>query len=444
MQNYHPAHDLVIGLDRSDRNADLHYIDTRTGRQWSQTISVQPEALFDWLARLRRDHPQSKVALCVERPAGALLPFIETYRWITLYAINPVSLVKYREAFITSRAKDDAKDARHLAELLLHHADKFTLWKPQDGPTRALQMLVVHRRHVVNQRTALTNCLQGLLKQYFPQALELCGEELWRPLATDFLLKWPTLQKVLKARRSSIRQFYHLHGSRSPQRIERRMELLDRAVPLTDEPALLDSFALRVGLLCRQLREVVGTIKEFDAQIARAFGGHEDRWIFESLPGAGPTFAPRLLAGMGSDREQFPTPEALQCHSGIAPVTKQSGKKRHVHRRYRCPVFLKQGFHEYAKESILHCRWAAAYYLQQRIKGCGHNSAVRGLAYKWQRVIWKCWRDRTPYDDRLYEQTLKRRGSSVVALFDQVEVGKSPWKTHQQNHQKSLVASPQS
>jgi len=119
----HP-YDLIIGLDRSDRKADLHRIETRSGQASSQTIQTSPEALHDWLARLRQEHPQARVAICLEQPAVSLILFLETYAWITLYAINPITLQKFREAFVTSRAKDDGKDARYLAQLLFTHHDK--------------------------------------------------------------------------------------------------------------------------------------------------------------------------------------------------------------------------------------------------------------------------------------------------------------------------------
>jgi hypothetical protein len=40
-------------------------------------------------------------------------------------------------------------------------------------------------------------------------------------------------------------------------------------------------------------------------------------------------------------------------------------------------------------------------------------------------VIWRCWQDSRPYAAGLYEAALRKRGSSLVALFDQVEPGKS-------------------
>ena len=423
------AYDLIIGLDRSDAKADLHLIETGSGHTSTLTLDTAPERLQDWLRSLREKHPTARVGVVFEQPALNILLFLETYSWITLHPLNPLTLLKFREAFITSRAKNDRTDARYLAQLLLTHADQLPVWQPEDAETRRLQQLVVHRRAVVDERTALTNRLQALLKQYFPQALELCGEELWRPLATRFLLKWPSLQAVQKARPERLRAFYHLQGSRSESLLAQRLELVATGVPLTDESAVIESFVLRVQLICRQLEPLLKTIQTYDQRIAEVFAAHPDRELFASLPGAGPVLAPRLLASLGANRERFASAQALQHYSGIAPVTKQSGGKCHVHRRYRCPLFLRQSFHEYAKESVLHCRWAAAYYLQQRTKGCPHHTAVRALAFKWQRILWKCWQTHTRYSEDLYEAALRRRGSPLVALFDRVEPGKSPFKS---------------
>lgn len=420
----HPF-DVVIGLDRSDEKADLHLIDTRSGTRRAQTIGTAPEALHDWLYKLRQEYPDARVAICLEQPAASLILFLETYAWITLFAINPITLQKFREAFVTSRAKDDGQDARYLAELLLTHHDKLKAWQPDDGQTRLLQQLVAHRRAVIDERTALTNRLEALLKHYFPQALELCGEDLWRPLATALLLKWTTLQSVQKARPASIRQFYYLHGSRRQKLVAKRLELIAKAIALTDETAVIETYTLRVRVIARQLREVQRAVTEFDARLREVFAQHPDREIFQSLPGAGPVLAPRLAASLGSERERYQSARSLQCFSGIAPVTKQSGHSHYVHRRYRCPVFLKQSFHEYAGESIRFSRWAAAHYRQQRNKGAGHHAAVRSLAYKWQRIIWKCWQSRTPYNEQTYEAALKRNGSPLGALLDQIELGKS-------------------
>jgi len=436
-------YDLVIGLDRSDKKADLSVIDIHTDQRRTVVIDTAPEALWQWLLQLRQQHPQARVGLCLEQPAVHLISFLEAYQWITLHPINPITLQKYREAFVTSRAKDDTKDAEYLADLLLSHQAKLPVWSPEDSATRAVQQLVFHRRAVVDERTALSNRLIALLKQYFPQALTLCGEDLWRPLATAFLLKWPSLQAVQKAKHATLKQFYHLHGSRSAKLLAERLALLAKAVPVTDESAVIESFVLRVQLVCRQLQLVQQSVTAFDRQIAAAYAAHPDRALFASLPGAGPVFQPRLLASLGSQRERFDSAASLQCYTGVAPVTKKSGGSGYIHRRYLCPKFHRQSFHEYAKESILWSRWAAAFYLQQRTKGSPHHTAVRALAFKWQRVIWRCWQDRRPYDERIYEAALRRAGSPLVALLDRVELGKSPWKNPVKKTKKSLVGLPQ-
>ena len=428
MNTAHP-YDLVIGLDRSDKKADLCLINTHTGQRRSEIIHTTPEALWEWLLALRQQFPQARVGLCLEQPAVHLIPFLEPYAWITLHPINPLTLQKYREAFVTSRAKDDTKDADFLADLLLHHHAKLPVWAPEDSATRAVQQLVFHRRAVVDERTGLSNRLIALLKSYFPQALVFCGDDLWRPLATAFLLKWPSLQTAQKAKPATLKQFYYRQGSRSQKLVEERLALLAKAVPVTDDSAVNDSFVLRVLLVCRQLQQLHQTVAKFDRQLAAAYSVHPDRMIFASLPGAGPVLGSRLLASMGSQRERFAdSASQLQCYTGIAPVTKKSGGSCYIHRRYLCPKFHRQSFHEYAKESVLWSRWAAAFYLQQRKKGNPHHTAVRALAFKWQRIIWRCWQDRQPYDELKYEAVLKQRGSELLKLFPSVDLGKSPWK----------------
>ena len=427
MHTPHP-YDLVIGLDRSDRKADLCLIDTRSGKRRAAIIDTAPEALWEWLLTLRQQQPQARVAVCLEQPAVHLIAFLEAYEWVTLYPINPITLQKYREAFVTSRAKDDTKDADYLADLLLTHHTKLQPWAPEDSATRAVQQLVVHRRAVIDERTGLSNRLIALLKQYFPQALVLCGDDLWRPLATRLLLKWPSLQAVQKVKPATLKTFYYLQGSRSAKLLEQRLALVAKAVPVTDETAIIGSFVLRVQLICKELQLVQQIVASFDKRIAQAYQAHPDQMIFASLPGAGPVLGPRLLSSLGTQRDRFESAAALQRYSGVAPVTKRSGGSCHIHRRYLCPKFQRQSFHEYAKESILWSRWAGAYYLQQRTKGCPHHTAVRALAFKWQRIIWRCWQDHRPYEEQKYEAALRQSCSPLVALFDKVELGKSPWK----------------
>ena len=414
-----PAFDLVLGMDRSDRKVNLYQLDLLAHQEHASVLSTDPAALQTWATDLRQRYPAHRVAIVFEQPANNLIGFLSRYDWITLYPINPISLQKFRETFVVSRANDDAKDAYYLAHLLAIHGQEFRCWSPEDPATAQLQRLVVDRRHVVDHRTGLGNRLQALLKDYFPQALDLIGEEVFRPLATAFLKRWPTLQQARKATPESLRKFYYGQGSRREKLLQQRLERIRQAVPLTDDSGVLHSYVLRTRLTVEELEHATRTVKTYDRQIALTFQSHPEHALFANLPGAGPAFAPRLLASFGTRRERYPTAANFQCASGIAPVTKQSGKKRHVHRRYRCSEFFKQSLHEWASESRFFSGWALACYQMKRAGGMGHHAAVRSLAYKWIRIIWRCWQDRTVYEKAQYLAALRKSGSPIIAWMEQ-------------------------
>jgi len=118
----------------------------------------------------------------------------------------------------------------------------------------------------------------------------------------------------------------------------------------------------------------------------------------------------------------------MQCYSGIAPVTHASGNSETVHFRFACPKFLRQTFHEFAAHSITESEWAKAYYNHQRNdQKKEHHVAVRSLAFKWIRIIFRCWKNGETYDEKKYMQSLRRRGSLLVdALEPPTSVG---WKS---------------
>ena len=139
-----------------------------------------------------------------------------------------------------------------------------------------------------------------------------------------------------------------------------------------------------------------------------------DYALFAALPAAGRTLAPRLVVAFGEDRDRFANAGEVQQYSGIAPVTERSGKKSWVHWRWACSSFVRQTFVEWAAKTVHRSFWAGAYYRQQRAKGATHQGAVRALAFKWIRILYRCWHTRTPYDESRYLEALARRGSPLL------------------------------
>jgi hypothetical protein len=152
-------------------------------------------------------------------------------------------------------------------------------------------------------------------------------------------------------------------------------------------------------------------------RIEELFASHPDHDLFGSLPGAGPKIAPRLLSEIGDDRDRFGGDvQALQCLGGTAPVTKRSGKSRHVQKRRACNKHLRHALHLFADQSLSRCVWAERYYQHHRQKDCSHPNALRRLAHRWLKIIHKMWMARTPYDAEIHHRNQLQHGSWIFQL----------------------------
>lgn len=373
-------------------------------------IGATPEAVEAWAAGLAQRFGGRPVAVALEQSRGALLFMLTKYEHLVLYPVHGTSLARYREAFYPSGAKGDPADAALLLDLLRHHRDRLRPWEPDTVPTRTLQFLVEDRRKLVNERTRHSNRLRARLKLYFPQILD-CFDDAGSLLVGDLLERWPTLEELQRARPSTLRQFFQKHNCRSAELLEERLEQIQQATPATHDPAVVQSSVTNVKILVQLIATLRRGIAQLDDQIAELFGHQEDAALFDSLPGAGPALAPRLLAAFGTRRERYGSAQEMQCYSGIAPVLERSGQKQWTHFRWACPRFLRQTFHEWAAHSIGSSGWARDCYQQQLRKGQAHHAAVRALAFKWIRILYRCWKDRTPYDEARYQEALRRRCS---------------------------------
>ncbi len=409
----HNAFAAYVGIDWADAKHDGCLQTAGSAKRDYFQLEHTPEAIDAWVTTLRTRFNGQPVAICLELNKGPLVSALRKYDFLVLFPINPLTLARYREAFTPSRAKDDPTDAALQLELLLTHRDKLQPLQPQSPAMRALTQLVEHRRRVVGDKVRITNRLTSTLKNYFPHVLHWFQEK-DTAIFCDFLSRWPTLKAAQLARRSTLETFFRAHHVRYAEVIAQRIQAIKSATPLTTDEGVIAPNTLLVQALVTQLRVTLQAIADFDTTIAQHAQRHPDFPLFQALPGAGPVFAPRLLVAFGEQRERYASAAELQKYAGIAPVTERSGKKAWVHWRLQCPTFLRQTFVEWAAESIRHACWAQVYYQQQRDKGKAHQAAVRALAFKWIRILYRCWQDRTPYDESVYLQALHHRGSALI------------------------------
>ena len=213
-----------------------------------------------------------------------------------------------------------------------------------------------------------------------------------------------------------LKRFYYAHHLRRPELLEQRLKFIQGAVALTTEEARVSVAVLQLRCLLDQLRAFRKHVAILDVEIKTVFAGHPEAALFRDLPGAGPALAPRLCVAFGTIRSLYPDPASLQKHAGVAPVREKSGQSLWTHWRWLAPVFLRQSLVEWAGQTVRYSAWAKIYYERMQAKGKGHHAILRALAFKWIRVLWKCWQTRTPYDEARYlKQLLHRKSPNALA-----------------------------
>jgi transposase len=405
----------TIGLDWADEKHDL-WLCPHGGKAEHHILQQSAQAIHEWVAQLRQRFPDGRIAVAIETTRGAIIYALMAYDWIVFYPINPKGLASYRESFKVSGAKDDRTDAQLAEELVRCHRDRLRPLQPQDQLTRTLMGLTEKRRQLVDGRTAAVNQCQAQLKCYYPLANQLL-DNLATALAADFLLKWPDLAALKKAGTAKLRNFFYGHNSRSEELMKRRLDALQQARALTEDPAIITPARMLVEALATVIKSLTQAVHQMDQAIAKLMAEHPDGALFESFPGAGPALAPRLLVAFGSDRKRFTTAVEVAQFYGVAPVKRASGKSQVIAMRFRCPKFARQSFHEHAA-CVVKCEpWAREYYQQLRGRGKSHHAAVRSTAFKLIRIYFRCWKNSIPYNSNIYTRALERHGSPLAKLL---------------------------
>src|ERR1044072_4187632 len=281
-----------VGIDWSDKKHDLCLVDAATGKKEFSILKHTPEALNEWALKLRSRFGGQKVAVCLEQSRGPLIFALLKYDFLALYPVHPKTLSSYREAFSPSRAKDDPTDADYQVELLLHHRDRLKVWRPDDEQTRTLQYLVEHRRRLINDRTRLSNRLTSALKGYFPQVLDWFSD-IGTSLVCEFLLRWPDLAAVKRARSSTLEQFFRRHHSTRKETNRQRLASIRESVSLVTDRAVINTSKLLVQAMAKQMKATLAGIAEMDSAIEQLCAQHQDYPLFSGLPGAGTVYAAR-------------------------------------------------------------------------------------------------------------------------------------------------------
>jgi transposase len=399
-----------VGIDWGDKEHYVYVLDAQGRRQADFVLPQSAEGLGELVRRLRPFDPIEGVA--IEREQLLLVAGL-LQAGLTVYPVNPKLVDTWAKCVSVDPPKDDRRAAATLAEGLRQFGDRLRPLRPEDPLTRQIQILAHHESQLIGQRTAFVNQLKDILKLYYPDFFDWF-EDLTTTTACDFLIAFPTPQALRTASANHVRRQLRAHDIRLT---EPRQALLaaraESAWPL--DPVAAEAHSPYAVTLARQIKAINVGLADHRARIEALFPEHPDAAIFDSLPGAGPKLAPRLLAHFGTDRGRFDSARAVQALSGAVPLTKASGGKKEVVFRWACQKGFRNTVQQFAFCSLRESSWARAFYDQAKARGFSNAKALRELGAKWLKIIYRLWQTQTLYNEAIYLRSLRVHGSPLAA-----------------------------
>jgi len=360
----------------------------------------------NWLLAMT-EAQAAAIAVAIEVPHG---PIVETLleRGFPVYAINPKQLDRFRDRFTVAGAKDDRRDAHVLSDSLRTDRHCFRRLAAEDAIVIELREWSRMTEDLQQERNRLANRVREQLWRYYPQALQI-GDD----LAADWFLElWaamPTPAKAARIRESTVERILKAHRIRRITASQVLQTL--RQAPLTVAPgtaeaasAHIRAVADRLKLVNRQIRQAHRQLDSLCAKLAEDDGatpGQEpeqrDVTILRSLPGVGRIVLATLLA-------EAPEPlrrrdyHALRTLSGVAPVTRRSGRRCIVIMRQACHMRLRTAVYHWARVAIQHDELSRRRYASLRQRGHSHGRALRSVADRLLAVACAMLTRRTLFD----------------------------------------------
>ncbi len=336
--------------------------------------------------------------VAIERPDGLLVDRL-LEAGFTVLPIHPNKLKATRPRYEAAGGKSDGFDAFVLAELARTDSHRHRALCPDSDETKALRALTRTREDLVGARVRLANELRAQLDAFWPGAAQVFAD-VDSPIGLAFLERYPAPGDARGLGEKRMTGFLARHGYCGRRSAAELLERL-RTAP-AGRAGALEAEARRGAVLglVAALRPIVEQIRELTSQIAGAVRAHPDGQVFLPLfkdPKSVITAA-RLVAEIGDDRGRYPTQEALAADAGMAPVARESGKRKVAGFRWACDKRLRDAVACLANSTRHTHPWARNVYLNARARGLEHPHAIRVLGRAWLRVLWRCWQDEVPYD----------------------------------------------
>jgi transposase len=389
---------FFVGVDWSEHHHDVCVLDA-DGRVLD-TARV-PDGI-EGMARLHEilanhaDEPD-EVIIGIETDRGLLVGALVAAGY-EVFAINPLSVDRYRDRHRTSGAKSDPGDAKVLADLV--RTDRAN-HRPVAGDSElaeGLKLLARTHQSFVWERQRHVNRLRSALRESYPAALEAFGTDLASADAVAVLSMAPTPELGRRLPRSKIAAALRRAGRK--RNVEARtiqIQIGLRSEQLRASASLERTYGVITSSLIGLVAGLNSQIEGLERDLHGAFEQHPDAEIILSLPGLGSTLGARVLGEFGDDRTRYVDARARRNYAGTSPITKASGTHRVVLARFARNQRLADACHRWAFSSLTASPGARALYDAQRVRGKTHNQALRALANRLVGILHGCLEHRTFY-----------------------------------------------
>jgi transposase len=392
---------LFVGDDWAEAHHDVEIQDA-TGRRLAKRRLPEGVtgmgALHELIAEHLGDDDPDQVVVGIETDRGPWVQALLAAGYV-VYALNPLSVARYRERHVVSGAKSDAGDAHVLADLV--RTDR-AAHRPVAGDSElgeAVKVLARAHQNLIWSRQRQTNLLRSTLREFYPAALaafdNLAGRD---ALAVLAIAPNPTLGKALS--QSKIASALRRAGrQRNIEATAATIQAALRVEQLTALPQVAVAFGHSVAALVAVLTELSTQITVLEGELNAHFDRHPDARILLSQPGLGPILAARVLAEFGDDPHRYADAKARRNYAATSPITRASGTRRVVLARVAANKRLRDALYLQAFTALNTSPGARGYYDAHRARGATHHQALRALANRLVGILHGCLRHRQNYTE---------------------------------------------
>ncbi|MCX4993484.1 IS110 family transposase [Streptomyces sp. NBC_00568] len=386
------THDVALVNDTGELLAKRHITDDAAGYQ----------LLLDLLAEYG-DTEENPIPVAIETSRGLLVAVLRTGKR-KVFAINPMAAARYRDRHSVSRKKSDPGDALVLANILRTDIHAHRPLPDDSDLGRAIAVLARAQQDATWNRQQISNQLRSLLREYYPAALDAFAtwtNGLCRPEAREVLKTAPTPTRAVKLSRAQIQAALKRAGRKRGIEAEAdRLREIFRA-DWAHQPLLVeDALGKQMLALLVQLEAACTAADDLATAVEEAFPRHPDAEVLLSFPGLGIQLAARILAEIGDDHTRFADARGLKAYAGASPITRASGKKSSITRRWVKNDRLNHAGYLWAFASLRPSAGANAHYRRRRETGDWHAAAQRNLFNRMLGQLYHCLQDHELFDEQ--------------------------------------------